>query len=116
MADNTKRPAPEGRLDTIFLTGPGGQVYEFPRALAAQYLVTPDDTDEPGHLPIAPYGAHAQNGEDDPEVGGRHRTIQSTGASCYHREVRFGVYLWTDGYFYRGEHFHPYGDETGQPA
>jgi hypothetical protein len=118
MPTDSSDSAPPRRLDTIFLTGPGGLVYEFPRALAEQHLVTQERLWELGHLPIVPYGARVLTAprDDGDEVGGRHMAVEPSGAIAYHSDVRFGVYRWSDGYYYQGEHFHPYGDETGHPV
>jgi hypothetical protein len=114
MTDDQDRGGPR-RLDTIFLTGPGGLVYEFPRELATQHLVSPERVKELGHLPILPYGARVPDDDDD-EVGGRHLVTQTSGALGFHRDARFGVYRWSDGYYYQGEHYHPYGNDHGEPA
>jgi hypothetical protein len=112
-----KVPDPATRLDTIFLTGPGGAVYEFPRDVAQKYALSSERLAQIGHLPIIPYGTKAQEPAAEPaadaEVGGRHMTYSPTYGQVWHSNYMYGVYLYTDGNYYQGEHFHPYNTELG---
>jgi hypothetical protein len=108
-----QHPALPRRLDSIFLTGPGGLIFEIPRAVAEQYVLTMERMKELRHLPITPYGvdSHHQATDDDGEVGGRHMVMLASGTLGYHSDVRFGAFLWTDGQYYVGDHYHPYGTD-----
>ena len=102
------------RLETTFLTGPGGRIYELPREVADQYVLTMERLQELGHLPITPYGMSERNNDAmdiGDEVGGRHMVMLPSGTSGYHSDIRYGTFLWTDGQFYVGDHYHPYGTE-----
>lgn len=107
----TDRATPE-RLDVVFLFDRQGRAYELPIALAEAHRLTEARLAELGHLPYT-----ATDPVDDaPEVSGRHRTLSPQGISQYHADVRFGTYLWSDGQIYRGDHFHPFGDERAEPV
>jgi hypothetical protein len=116
----TKAPA---RLDTIFLTGPGGLVYEIPRDVAAKHVVGPARIKELGHLPIEPYSEkhaeqrHSHGPSGIPadiaggDVEGRHLVPNQWGQLVWHYNPIFGTARGVDGYFYTGVHTHPYGTE-----
>ena len=114
---SSRRPDTEPRaLGTVFLTGPGGHMYEIPREVAEQHLVTLARLRELGHLPIVPYGAgQASPSSMDDEVGGRHQVMLPSGAMGYHSEVQYGTFQAPDGAYYTGDHYHPYGTEMGFP-
>ena len=117
----TKAPKKAVRLDTVFMTGPGGTVYEVPRNVAAKYAITMERVGELGHLPVTPYGTTApttsapaggsEGGEGD--VEGRHLAWNPTYGWVWHSNYLYGTFLWVDGYYYSGEHYHPYGTELG---
>ena len=99
-----KREAPV-ILDTVFLTGPGGLVYEIPRKEAAKHLLGPERLAElGGHLPIVPYGVAPavgsttaiqpkQTGGDD--IEGHHMVRDwVTSAWCWHLNYVYGVSSW----------------------
>lgn len=102
-------------LDTIFLTGPGGRVYEVPRQVADKYLLGLARIRELGHLPIVPYGtgdgASARSAGGD--VEGRHQVMLPSGVLGFHTDVQYGTFQATDGAYYVGDHYHPYGTELG---
>ena len=113
-----KAPDPATRLDTIFLTGPGGAVYEFPREVASKYAISEERLAQIGHLPIVPYGAKVQperpaTPAEDAEVEARHLTYSPTYGSVWHSNFMYGVYLYVDGNYYQGDHYHPYNTELG---
>ena len=115
------------KLDTVFLTGPGGRVYELPAAVAEQYLVRPDRISELGHLPIVPYGCQdklepparaAPSRNETYDVEGRHMVFgydqwSGTYRHYWHFEVLDGTFLGVDGVYYQGPHYHPYQTELG---
>jgi hypothetical protein len=110
-------PRPPEPLDVVFLFDRHGHAYELPRPLADAHRLTPARLRELGHLPYDVRDVTARMTDaDEPEVGGRHRTMSPQGMSQYHADVRFGTYVWSDGQLYRGDHFHPYGDERAEPA
>jgi hypothetical protein len=113
-----KAPDPASRLDTIFLTGPGGAVYELPREVAVRYAISKERLAQIGHLPIIPYGTRTQpeaaaTPPDDVEVEARHMTYSPTYGQVWHSNYMYGVYLYVDGNYYQGEHYHPYNTELG---
>lgn len=113
MSTPRRAPSPAERIDSVFVFDLNGRAYELPAAIALEHQVTAERLAFLGHLPgEAPQGSVA----DEPEVGGRHRAMSSSGLSAFHADVRFGTYLWSDGQCYRGDHFHPYGDERAEPA
>jgi hypothetical protein len=115
------------RLNTIFLAGPGGLVYEIPREEAAKFAVTPQRIKELGHLPIAPYEvqtgaahhshAHAEpgaTGAETQDVEGRHLAWNPVlGVWVWHVNCLFGAFVAANGFVYTGVHYHPYGNELG---
>lgn len=110
-----QNPLPQ-RLDSVFLTGPGGRVYEIPRKLADKYLIGLERIRELGHLPIVPYGvsdggagARAMGGD----VEGRHMVMLPSGVLGFHTDIQFGTFHATDGNYYLGDHYHPYATELG---
>ena len=113
--DASARPAV--RLDTTFLTGHGGRVYELPRDVAERYALTMERMREIGHLPITPYGVSEtlarQGASGGGDVEGRHLVMLPSGSMGYHSDVQYGAFLWTDGHTYIGDHYHPYGTELG---
>jgi hypothetical protein len=116
-----KVPDPATRLDTIFLTGPGGAVYEVPREVAGRYAISKERLAQIGHLPIVPYGSKPQPDQgreageagEGAEVEARHMTYSPTYGQVWHSNYMYGVYLWNDGNYYQGEHYHPYNTELG---
>lgn len=110
------------KLNSIFLTAPGGLIYEIPEHLAKTHILTPERMVElGGHLPITPYVsdpgeagvATAASEEPSGDVRGHHRVIGDrwpTGGR-YHREPQYGTYRGSDGVTYCGYHYHPFGDE-----
>jgi hypothetical protein len=113
-----KAPDPATRLDTIFLTGPGGTFYEFPREVAGKYAISKERLAQIGHLPIIPYGTKSPTEQsvqpaEQAEVEARHLTYSPTYGQVWHSNYMCGVYLWNDGNYYQGEHFHPYNTELG---
>jgi hypothetical protein len=115
---------PTNYLDSVFLTGPGGQVYEFPRALAERHAVSEARARELGHLPIQPYStvSESEPAGNVPEVGGRHKVPGAGGGGTvanwqFHSTWEFGTYLdHVSGRFAQGIHRHPWGDERGEGA
>jgi hypothetical protein len=122
MAPETAAPV---KLDSTFLTGPGGFVYELPCAEAQKYIITPERVKELGHLPVTPYGTQAGSmhshvlaattgaGEEASDVEGRHLARNAFGRWVWHDWPVHGTFRGPDGVFYRGVHFHPYGTEIG---
>jgi hypothetical protein len=113
--DAPRRAGAPERLDTIFLTGHGGRVYELPRRVAERYLLSMERMAQLGHLPITPYGVAEQlrSANGGGEVQGRHLVMLPSGAMGFHGDVQYGAFLWTDGHTYVGDHYHPYGTELG---
>ena len=114
----TKPPKKAQRLDTVFATGPGGIVYELPRDVAVKYTITMDRVAELGHLPVTPYGTSVQaqsapSQDESSDVEGRHLAWNPTYGWVWHSNYLYGTFLWVDGYYYNGEHYHPYGTELG---
>jgi hypothetical protein len=113
--DGSDAPRAPIRLDSVFVTGAGGRIYELPAAVAEQYALSMDRMRQIGHIPITPYGvdanASARYGGGD--VEGRHLVMLPSGAMGYHVDVQYGAFLWTDGNYYVGDHYHPYGTEIG---
>jgi hypothetical protein len=112
-----KAPDPKDRLDTIFLTGPGGAVYEIPRDVASKYVLSSERKAQIGHLPIIPYGQKLEGPAapaQDAEVEARHMVYSPAYGNTWHSNYMYGVYLWVDGNYYQGEHYHPYNTELGQ--
>ena len=114
----TKAPKKAERLNTVFMTGPGGTVYEVPRDVAAKYAVTMDRVTALGHLPVTPYGTQvptqsAPSGGGEGDVEGRHLAWNPIYGWVWHSNYLYGTFLWVDGYYYRGDHYHPYGTELG---
>jgi hypothetical protein len=116
----TARKKPE-KLDSVFLTGHGGMVYEFPRAVAEKHALTMDRIAELGHMPVTPYGTKvpdgarsgAAAGAETGDVEGRHMALNVYGEWVWHSNYLYGTFLAVDGYYYRGEHYHPYATELG---
>ena len=109
------------QLSTIFLTGPGGVVYELPKDVATEYLLTaPRIAQLGGHLPIEPYNS----GIDAEDVTGHQATWATTEGGVidqavgltWHSEPKYGCYLGTDNAYHLGWHVHPSGDEIGVEA
>lgn len=106
-------------LESVFLTGPGGGIYEIPAQIAEQYRVSAERISELGHLPIRPYEMPTE-GED--EVGGRHKVASGSGGAIpsawtFHQTWEFGTYLEAgSGRYIQGIHRHPWGDERGEGA
>jgi len=120
MATAAKK-APQ-KLDTVFLTGPGGMVYEFPRAVAEKHLLSLTRLAELGHSPVTPYGTKTPDsaksgpvggGESGGDVEGRHLALNIYGDWVWHSNYLYGTFLAVDGWYYRGDHYHPYGTELG---
>jgi hypothetical protein len=115
-------------LDSLFLTGPDGAIYEFPAALAAQHRITTQREKELGHLPIRPYpivcglSADTTADSDADEVSGRHKVVGPGGGAVpsnwtFHQTLEFGTYLDPKtGRYVQGIHRHPWGDERGEGA
>ena len=93
-------------LGTIFLTGPGGFVYEMPEEVAKEYRVAQDRVAELEHLPstVCP----SANG---PEVVGHHFVVNADGVYGPHTDVLLGTAIASDGRYYTGWHRHPQGTE-----
>lgn len=115
-----KSGKPTTRLETVFLTGPGGRVYELPREVAEQYAISMDRLKELAHLPITPYGVSEEIARRGPSTGnggrdvqGRHLVMLANGTMGYHSDVQYGAFLFNDGHTYVGDHYHPYGTELG---
>ena len=106
-------------LDSIFLTGPGGCVYEVPRAVAEQYVLRVARMRELGHLPITPYDARmpaSTGSRDGDDVQARNMVMLPSGTMGWHSDVQYGTYRFTDGQYYTGNHYHPFMNELGYPA
>ncbi len=105
------------KMDSTFLTGPGGLVYELPLAEASKYVVTPQRVKELGHLPVVPYGtqgsASTAASAETSDVEGRHLAWNPTFGWVWHSNYLYGPFLAADGFYYRGVHYHPYGNELG---
>jgi hypothetical protein len=114
-SDSGDAPRPPVRLDTVFVTGPGGRIFELPHAVAEKHALTMERMRELGHLPITPYGVNpnASGSGGSGDVEGRHLVMLPSGAMGYHADVQYGAFLWTDGNTYVGDHYHPYGTELG---
>lgn len=94
------------KLNSVFLTGPGGLIYEIPDDLAKKHIITPERVEElGGHLPISPYEsdkveigvAVTVEDESSEDVVGHHGN---------HRNWAYGCYRACDGYYYCGWHRH----------
>lgn len=99
-------------LDSVFLRGPDGSLFELPLEEAERFMVTPDRATELGH---APYPAGRQ------EVAGHHMVAGGSAADPsnwgFHQSWEFGCYFDdAAGAFIIGMHRHPYGDERAVPA
>lgn len=99
-------------LDTVFLRGPDGSLFELPLDEAERYMVTPDRASELGH---APYPSGNQ------EVAGHHMVAGGSAADPsnwgFHQSWEFGCYFDdAAGAFIIGMHRHPHGDERAVPA
>jgi hypothetical protein len=93
-------------LDTIFLTGPDGFVYELPRNIAQTYRITSERIAELGHLPLKPYPPAVE-----PEVMGHHFVVNADGVYGPHSDLLLGTAVAGDGRYYTGWHRHPHGTE-----
>lgn len=113
------------KLNTTFLTGPGGLIYEIPLDVAASYVVSPERVKELGHLPIRPYQFEQSTdpvltenevASEQYDVEGRHLGLgidQWGKYTTWHNDCRYGAYIGTDGHSYFGIHRHPWGTELG---
>lgn len=107
---------PRKALNTIFVTGADGKIYEIPAAKAAEFVITPERMKELCHLPILPYTkvatrATRKKKKELAEVGGRHKTMLMDGTFEWSRDWVYGAYRWVcDGNYYTGRHAHPWGD------
>jgi hypothetical protein len=93
-------------LDTIFLAGLDGFVYELPEEVAKRYRITPARVEALGHLPLAPYPPATP-----PEVVGHHFVVNADGVYGPHTDVLLGTAIASDGRYYTGWHRHPHGTE-----
>jgi hypothetical protein len=123
----TKSSQHRERLSTVFLTGPGGIVYEFPAEVAAKHALSPERAEELGnHLPIIPYGTPstgalpAQSTGKEADVEGRHHVWRMDQFGHWDRVLHpyplYGPFRGFDGMIYIGRHCHPYGTEIGVPC
>lgn len=112
-------------LDSVFLTGPDGFVYEFPKEVADAHRISEQRIAVLGHLPIKPYHEALALSEDTgqvDEVAGRHKVAGAGGGAApanwsYHATWEYGTYLdFASGRFAQGIHRHPWGDERGEGA
>lgn len=116
---DTPPPSPPGtftpprKLDTVFLRGARGELFELTREEAASHQVSDERMAELGHPPFAPPGD---------EVAGHHKITGGgpagdVGAWDYHRDWQEGCYIdEITGQFLVGLHRHPYGDERAVGA
>lgn len=97
--------------DALFFSGPDGRVYEFPREVAENHLVSDERLQELGHPPELPLDPTNYGNSDaqDGEVDGRHFVTALTGNMAGHREVLFGTAITHEGVFMTGYHYHPDG-------
>lgn len=115
---------PTTYLESVFLTGPDGRIYEFPRSLSDQHAVSAERVKELGHLPIQPYTLASEHAgkEEEATVAGRHKVPGAAGGGSvaawqFHATWEFGTYLdHASGRFAQGIHRHPWGDERGEGA